>query len=194
MKEVFYANLLKQSQSQIIMDAKKEWIYIGQVKHSNKISSPSFYNRKDKMIRYSVTYYNFKTNKIFHAGTSTQYLIRNKGHDTTKIFVQDPQGNGKCEDVNMSLLNKIQKFIMDIKAKRKSDIKVNEIKILIMYKHFLNSIEISQQDIVYELIESLELILIKNYVLTCIYCQVEFLREYNFPSPICSECFLKNKK
>ena len=110
------------------------------------------------------------------------------------IFVQHAIGTGTDENLNIVMLNKILKFIMSIRSKRKSDIKVNEIKVLIMYKHFLNNIDISEQCRVYDLMEKLELILIKNYVLTCVYCQVEFLRVYNFPCPVCCECFLKNKK
>ena len=185
MKEIFIKNLLALSVSKDLETAKNEWIYIGQHKLLEPIQSPSFDNINNKICN-SVIFYNCKTDKIFHAGTGSQYLIKDKGVMQSKIIKQSPEGNGTSFEVNYRL---VKCAITNIKSLILKDVTPSVFKEFRKYNTVFTSINTGEPDEV-EILKQTELFLNKFELIVCKVCKNEIIfRTTHFEHQYCEPCW-----
>jgi len=143
--QIFLNYLLDKSYSKNISIAKKEWEYCGQIIHLEGIQSTCFL--EPSLNKYSIAFYNIRTDQIFHANSKTQYFLHNKGSDRDKIVITDPNGNGNSDAINKGMLNKIKKVVLSVYNKHNlKNVSVEDIRQLSKYKYLLTNIKIKEQD------------------------------------------------
>lgn len=190
----FIENMLKKSWSKVPEIARKEWDYLGQVKHLNGIQSTCKIH--EYLIYNSIAFYNFKTNEILHTHTGhIKYYLYDKGKAREKIVQQNPKGDGTSQEVNIKMLNKISNFVTSVEKKHiTNDVSVHDIKFLCKYRCLLKDIIILEQ-------HKLEEVLYKiDYLVTNFY-NINYCCEHNdfYLSPFkqsdfrpkCKDCHYK---
>ena len=173
-------------------EAKCEWLYIGLVKHLTGVQSSAVL--EPRLNRYSIAFYNYKTNAILHTNTHNQYLLHQKGRDRNKIVVTNPDGNGESEKINETMIAKIQDFIESVHVKHNiKQMDVPSIKRLIMYNYFLNDIDIIQKESIKNLRYDIDHLLTIYKINCCYECNIEYLYRFFQPNRLCVNCYnLKN--
>jgi len=189
--KVFSQCVLDKSVNKIFDEAIKEWIYIGQVKHLEKIQSTA--KNEKQLNEYSIAFYNFKTNAILHTNTKNQYLIQPKGKSRQRVVITDPKGSGESDAINVRLITNINIFVkkVDFHHKQKN-VEIQHIKRLLMYKYFIKDISIEEQDSLNKLFYDIEHLLTIYKINCCNMCNIEFLHKFNIP--LCTTCFLNHNK
>lgn len=190
----FLQNIINKSYSKEPNIALSEWTYIDQVKHLNGIQSPC--KNYTSLIYNSVSFFNFKTNEIFHCNTSKlRYLLYVKGKDKKKITQQNPTGDGSSQDVNINTLNKINNFLTSVEKKHiTKSVNLDDIKTLSMYRYFLKDIDILEKHTLEELLKKINY-LIKLYNINfCSECREYYLSKFKQSEFIrkCLNCLNKN--
>jgi hypothetical protein len=184
MKEVFIKNLLKKSHSQDYETAKLEWEYERAIKLYEPELSPSFDQiKKKKVINNSVLFWNRFTNQYFHAGTSNQYYIQDKGTQQSRTKNQDPNGNG-TKNNNFKYVRDI---FTSVTSCNKSNITPVRFKNILKYKKIVTEINMGED--VTEILDNIELFLLKWQLITCKRCQVETIINNKYKYEYCPECY-----
>lgn len=169
---IFIENMLKKSSSKVPNIARQEWEYLGQVKHLNGIQSTC---KKHVFLIYnSIAFYNFKTNQILHTYTGDiKYYLYDKGKDREKIVVQNPNGDGTSQEVNIKMLNKINNFVKNVEKKHIiQDVSIDDIKTLCKYRFLLKDIIILEMGKLKEILNKI------NYLVTNFY-NINYCCEHN---------------
>lgn len=185
---VFLKYLVEKSIAKTFDEAKCEWLYIGQVKHLTGVQSTAVL--EPRLNKYSIAFYNYKTNAILHTNTHNQYLLHQKGNDRNKVVATSPDGNGDSEKINESMIRNIQMFIKSVNVKHKTkQMDVHSIKRLIMYNYFLKDIEILQKNSLNNLIYDLEHLLTIYKINCCFECNIEYLYKFSQSNRLCVNCY-----
>lgn len=187
MKEIFIKKVLAKSHSKDFETAKLEWIYQGAIKLIDPEPSPSF-NDPNKVIYYSILYWNKITKELFHAGTNSQYYLREKGVNQALTKNQKPDGNGK-KDNNFAFVKAI---INDVKGINKLTITPTVYHKIMKYHKIITTINLGENLV--ELLDDIELIRLKVTLITCKKCNEEtiFINSFNFE--YCSDCYSELKR
>ena len=185
---VFLKYVVEKSIDKTFDEAKNEWLYIGQVKHSTGVQSTAVL--EPRLNKYSIAFYNYKTNAILHTNTNNQYLLHLKGNDRNKVVVTNPDGNGDSEKINNTMIGKIQRFINSTNVKHKcKDMDVHSIKRLLMYNYFLKDIDIIQKESLNNLLYEIDHLL-TIYKFNCCYeCNIEYLYKFSQSNRLCVNCY-----
>lgn len=185
---VFLKYVVEKSIAKTFDEAKCEWLYIGQVKHLNGVQSTAVL--EPRLNKYSIAFYNYKTNAILHTNTHNQYLLHSKGTDRNKIVVTNPGEIGCSEKINQTMIGKIQNFINLSKAKHKSkQMDVHSIKRLVMYNYFLKDIDILQKDSLNNLLYEIDHLLTIYKINCCYECNIEYLYKFLQSNRLCINCY-----
>ena len=189
---VFLKYVVEKSIAKTFDEAKCEWLYIGQVKHMTGVQSTAVL--EPRLNRYSIAFYNYKTNAILHTNTHNQYLLHQKGRDRNKIVVTNSDGNGESEKINETMIAKIHDFIKSVNVKHKiKQMDVPSIKRLIMYNYFLNDIDIIQKESIKNFRYDMDHLLTIYKINCCYECNIEYLYRFFQPNRLCVNCYnLKN--
>jgi len=169
--EIFMKYVLDKSNSKIFDIAKQEFEYIGQVKHLHGVQSTA--KTEVKLNKYSIAFYNFKTNEILHTNTDNQYFLHCKGKDREKITQTDSKGDGSSQDMNIKMLNNISNFVTSVEQKHIiNNVNLDDIKKLCKYRYFLKNIIILEKDKLKEVLNKI------NFLVTNFY-NINYCCEHN---------------
>jgi hypothetical protein len=191
--EIFMKYVLDKSESKIFDIANQEWEYIGQVKHLNGVQSTA--KTELKLNKYSIAFYNFKTNQILHTNTDNQYFLHCKGKDREKITQTNPLGDGSSQDMNMKMLNKISTFVTSVEQKHLvNGVSLDDIKKLCKYRYFLKNINILEKDKLEEVLNKINYLVTNFYNINyCCKCNDFYLSKFKQSEfrPKCDTCYKK---
>jgi len=191
--EIFMKYVLDKSESKIFDIANQEWEYIGQVKHLHGVQSTA--KTELKLNKYSIAFYNFKTNQILHTNTDNQYFLHCKGKDREKITQTNPLGDGSSQDMNIKMLNKISNFVTSVEQKHiTNNVSLDDVKKLCKYRYFLKNIIILEKHRLEEVLNKINYLVTNFYNINyCCMCNDFYLSKFkqsNF-RPKCDSCYKK---